>query len=125
MKPNELTIDLAKLFPPPGVAFETQAQRDLAVALDTLGLVKVECWNGVHAHPWKRESPYIGSLPPSKYRLAQPEPVVIGPVEAKDIWDADGWSEEDGLYTTIRKKMEKHGGKWEVTLTATAKQVQP
>lgn len=59
-------------FPPPGVPFETKAQRDLASALHNLGALNVqyEYENG----KWGSYSKVTGEDSPKSYRIATSEP---------------------------------------------------
>lgn len=67
-------------FPPPGVPFETEAQRDVACALHNAGSISVQVripWCN-----WFTPPRLTGNEKPEVYRLAPPKPRTVGPFES-------------------------------------------
>lgn len=108
-------------FPPPGVPFSTEAQRDVAVAMHNVsGDIALDFdINGIwiSALPGKT----IGKrLKPSQYRIAPPKPRTVGPFESNNECDRLA----NAAFTDVWQAAKQAGFKrFRIHLIATAEEI--
>jgi hypothetical protein len=105
-------------FPPPGVPFETKAQRDAAIALSVSGIVKVQ-WKHPHKG-WEDIYNDDNSDDPDQYRLSPPTPRKVGPFESEHN---DGVGKNCSYFAAHQAAVESGFKNFRIRLTATAEEI--
>jgi hypothetical protein len=104
-------------FPPPGVAFSTAAQRNIALAMHNAGLIRLQYNNG---NEWYINDSLIGNNPPDRYRLAPPTPRKVGPFESVH---EDRLGNHCSYFVAHDAAVEAGFQRFRIHLTATAEEI--